>query len=249
VRREGGQALPDVLLVADVGAHGVEQVDACPRRDGDVQAGTGEEHRQCNALEDDRLAPGVGSRDHEHVEALAEADVVGDRIVAGDERVAQLGHAQHAVGLHHRLGGLHLLGESGARVREVDRLERLQARIDRVARGRRLLRQVPQHPQGLALDLEFRLLQAVVQLDQGLRFDEERRSRLRGVVDDAAYTPSRVGADREHVAVVADRVVGVGEVRGDAGIPQYALEASLDLRREAAHLAPRRGQGRGGGIA
>ena len=44
VRREGGEVLADVLLVADVGEHGVEEVDARGRLGGHEQPRPREQH-------------------------------------------------------------------------------------------------------------------------------------------------------------------------------------------------------------
>ena len=219
VRRERGQALADVLIVADVGADRIEDVDAGALHGGYLKAGASEQDRQGNGFEGYRLSPGVGTRYHQHVKALAQADVVGHRLVPGDDRVSQLGQPKHARIPELRFHRIHLFGELGARVGQVDGRENFQARQGRIAARRGARRELSKNAESLAFDLELGLFQAVVQIDQCLGLDEHRRARVGRVVDDAVHPPARIGADGQHVAVVAHGGVGVREGGGDGRVP------------------------------
>ncbi len=89
---------------------------------------------------------------------------------------------------------------------------------------------------------------AIVQLDHALGFDEEGRARTRRVVHDPTDLTLGVGLDRQHEAIVADRVVGVREMRGDRGVLQALLDATLEIAAQPVHVPPRFGEGRGRGV-
>ena len=97
VRGERREALADVLLVADVGEHRVEPIDPRAGLGRHEQARAHAERRERDGLERDRLAPGVRPGEHEHVVALAEARVVRDGLVGGEQRVAQPERADDAL--------------------------------------------------------------------------------------------------------------------------------------------------------
>ncbi len=73
VRREGGQALLDALLVADVGPDLADEANLRAGVGRDVQAGQRHQRQQSDRLQGDRLAAGVGSGDHELGECRRQA--------------------------------------------------------------------------------------------------------------------------------------------------------------------------------
>ena len=137
--------------------------------------------------------------------------------------------------------------ELGAREREVEQRERVEARIDLGRGGRGRVGELAQHARDLALHLELGALVLVVELDERLRLDEQRGSRTRGVVHDAADLAAAVGAHRQHIAVVAHGEVVVRERAADVRVAQDPREAIGEARGELVGLAARGGQ-RGGGL-
>ena len=60
---------------------------------------------------------------------------------------------------------------------------------------------------------------------------------------DARHAAAGVGADGQHEAAVADRVVGVREVGGEIGASQLALDAGLELTAQPGLVPARRCEG------
>ena len=78
----------------------------------------------------------------------------------------------------------------------------------------------------------------VPELDELLRLDEQRLSRIRRVVDDPGQVRSMFRSHREHVAVAAHRVVQVAQHRHHVLVLQHLLDALLDRAVEPAGPLP-----------
>ena len=201
---EGRETLPDVLLVPDVGEDRLRCVHLRTGGGRYVKTGPREERREAQRLHRHRLAAGIGTREHQHREALTQVQVVGNRLRDGEERVPELVQQVHAVFPERGLHRLHLPGELAPGKGEIDDLQHLQVRLDRRTGLGRPLGERAQHPPRLPLDGELGLLEPIVEIDHRLRFHEERGSGGGGVVHDAGDPPPGIGADRQYVAVVAD---------------------------------------------
>ncbi|HEY8492434.1 MAG TPA: hypothetical protein VIN04_01000 [Myxococcota bacterium] len=244
VRREGGQALAQALGVADVGEQPFAPVDARSRPGRHVQPGVRAQHRERDRLHRDRLAARVGAGEHEHADRVAEPQVVGHRARGVEQRMAQLRQHDHALPADLRRARVPLGGQRAPREREVERGERVQARAQRGRLAAHRVGERAQDARRLARDAELRLLEPVVGVDHRLRLDEQRGAGGRGVVHDAGHVPARVGAHRQHEAVVAHRDEPVGQVRRDRGVGERRVEPALQLAGQAPRLGARLGEDR-----
>ena len=89
MRRKGGKALLDALLVADIRQHMVKDGKTGAIRRRHKQPAHGHQGEKPQRLEGDRLAAGIGAGDDQGIEIAAQPDVDGDDFIPGDQRVAR----------------------------------------------------------------------------------------------------------------------------------------------------------------
>ena len=109
--REGGQALLDALLVADVRQHPVEHAHRAAVSRGDMQPALGHQRQQSQRLQAHRLAAGVGPGDDQGVKGLPQLDVDGYRPSAVQQGVAGLAELDAAAAPDLRAAGVHLVAQ------------------------------------------------------------------------------------------------------------------------------------------
>ena len=256
---EGGQALRDRLLVADVGIDAPEHRQPAAGRRRHVEPALRHEREEPDALERHRLAAGVGAGDHEHPVLAAEpqAHRHGLRRALDPEPRRQLRHQQRMAGVDQLELGPRAL-EDLRRVR-VHRDRQQRHRLDRVElaerRGHRLDRggaradaggELLQDAHDLAPLGVLQLDDVVVELDRRQRLDEQARARARAAVDDAGELAPLLGLQQQHVAVVARRDDAVLQQPLALGAPEVALHHARELGAQPQQRAPQLGEpGRG----
>ena len=248
VAREGGQALLDALLVADVHQILLKDADlaALVRRDQKAALGHGAE--QTGRLEGDGLAAGVGAGNDEGIVVAAQGDVHRHAPGRVDQGVAGPHQREGAVVADRGLEGLHLQGHPGLGQQDVDLQHGLVAELELRLDGGHLAGEGGQDP----LDL-LRLLGAVLQnagvgLDDGLRLDEDGGAGGGDVVDDAADLAAVFALDRHDVPPVADGDDRLLQVLGGLHVVDQALQPVADGVFGGADLFAQLGQGVRGGV-
>src|SRR5262249_28595359 len=142
-----------------------------------------------------------------------------------------------ATGIDGGLGRVHALGGLGAREGPVELAYRAHQDVQIVEAGVDRGGQLRQDAGGLVLFLALGLHEIVVGVDHVLGLDEERLAALRAVVDDAAYTATRLGPHRQDVAAVPQRDVAVREQPVGVVTLESALELGGELASPLADLA------------
>ncbi len=237
VGAEGREPLREILRVADRRVD--RPVERQPRagRGGDRQAGGDHQRAAADRGEGDRLAARVRAGDHERARLALEDHVVADDRVALEDQprvahVAQLEAA--AIRLEDRRVGVEIGGEPGGGLDLVELGDRLEPGEDPPRLAPDLLGELDQD---LALLLEHERLrdrEIVAEADHRLGLDEQRLPRLARVVDDARHLAAVLREHGEHVAAVADRVVGLAQVREEVVVVEQLVEPALDPPVEAA---------------
>ena len=254
-RRRGGEDLHEVaqmpgerrerrgdrLLVADVGEHVAEdgQSRALGRH---VQAALVQQGAQSERLQGDGLAARVGAAEHEHAHA-GERHV--DRHDGGrvEQRVAR-GDELDAVGRLDRTAAP-AARERARGQREVDLGERLDGAVELAGVAPDVAGELGEDARDLVALVAFELAQAVRQLDDRERLDEQRLAGVARVMDDARHggAGARAHGDDGPAAALGDEVllemrlqVGIGSERAQpvAGPPARGRELGaqrFELRR------------------
>ncbi len=153
-----------------------------------------------------------------------------------------------AISAHLRRAGVEVVGEPPRRRRFVEDGDHLDVVLE-------LRRPPPDRARQLAEDSLFLLQRArlrdgelVAQLQQLLRLDEQRLPGVAGVVHDAGQVRLVLGADRQHVAIAAHRVVGVAQHLDDLLVFEQLLEPLLDGAVQSARPIAQLGQERARGV-
>ena len=137
--------------------------------------------------------------------------------------------AKAASAFDDRVGRVHLERKTPPGEREVDLRKCFEAGGELRPHGGDRLREPLKDPFDFAYHGEFGLLQAIVEIDHCLGFDEQCGARARGVVHDASHLAAMIRAHGQHIAVVAHREIRIGEGLLDVALLQVATEASLQL--------------------
>ena len=245
--REGGEALFNALLVADIGQDMPENRQIAAVRGGDMETALVHRGEQADGLQGDRLAAGIGAGDDQGVEVLPQLHVDRHGLCLIQQRVP--GAAQDdALPLHGRLLAVQLVGELGLGKNQIQPHQQQEIRVDLLP----VLGAVGGELGQDALDLQLlpgaEFPKLVIGLDSAHGLHEERHARGGHIVHQARNRAFVVGLDRHHIAVGAhgdDRLLqgfGVGG-RGDD-----LLQRIPGPGRGGAHLAADGGQLRRGTV-
>src|SRR5277367_4446655 len=115
MRGEAGEARLDGLRVADIGEDTTEDFDLAVLAGGNQDTRLRYQGEQTDGLEGDRLAAGVGARNHDTVLTGRDSDVDGDDFAAaGFQQRMTRGDQIDAVVCDFRLDAAEAIGEDGA---------------------------------------------------------------------------------------------------------------------------------------
>ncbi len=247
MRREGREALAQVLGVADVGEQSRGPVDARTGSRGDVEAGPGAERGERDRLHRHRLAARVGTGEDQHAVRLAEAQVVRRpraRAAAGGDGAAAARRRRRRA----RRARPRPSRQRARHARRRGRVPRVRARLA-VSSGASRPTSLDSSRSTRATSRAARSSASFRRLLASTTACGSMKSVVpdgRDVVDDAAHLATRIGPHGQHVAIVAHRDERVGEMWRDLRIAEGAVETSLELaaRAVATRRAPRRAAGR-----
>ena len=205
---EGGEALLDALLVADVGVDGAE--------DGHLGAGSaGTSRPDCairvsspTVLSATVLPPVFGPVMSRTRKSSPRRTSVGTTLpVSRGWRAAT--RLTRPVAVERRRGGAQLGAVARLGQTQVDGAERVDGLEDRAGLLSDQGRELVQDALDLVALVELELVPLVVQLGHAERLDKQGRAAGRLVVDDALDLPLELGFDGDHVAPVARRDQGI----------------------------------------
>ena len=244
---EGGQALGDGLLVADVGENVVEDHHGAVGVGGDVEAALGHEgQEEADGLEGHRLAAGVGAGDDQGVKLVPQVEVVGHRLLGVQQRMAGLPQGDALLG-QLGLGTTQLVREPGPGEDTVDKDEEVVVLGDVLLVGGALGRELPEDALDLLLLPGLELPELVVGLDHRHGLDEEGAAGAGHIVDQTWDLVLALRLHRHHVPAGAHGDDGLLEVLGLGGGDEL-LEDVTDLGGGGPDVPPDVGQLGAGGV-
>ena len=244
MRREGREVLLDLLLVSDIRHDSVVERNRAALVEGQRKSHARHERRETRALQGQRLATGVGSRDDEQIELLSQAQIQGDHLRQVPERLfleqewmakapqAQaLGSARFARKARH--ASVRVTRVARPDEGQLELADALGAALDVVAIAHHLLGQLGQDAVDLALGVGLETRQVVGPFDDLARLYEDRLSAGRAIVHDARQSARLTLSNRQHAPSTAP--VDLTCVTLRLGLPQ-AL-AIRDLAHRPFELA------------
>ena len=134
--------------------------------------------------------------------------------------------------------GFHDAGEASPGKGKVEPGQDLEAGTNRIGRLGDLAGEFAENATDLLTYLQFGFFQLVVHFDHGFGFDEQRRARAGGVVNNSAHSSPGIGFYREDVSIIADGVIGIREVSADLRVAHIAVQSPLKIAREVNDVAP-----------
>ncbi len=193
-----------------------------------MQAGHPHDGEKAHGLKRDRLAACVGAGDHDHIVVFADGEGRRDDLFRVNERMPALQDADLVLLIELRPDRALLQRELAFGKDEVELRHVLGVRLElgEVLSG--LRGEVFQDAGDLFFLLDREDAQLVVQLDNGLRLDEERGSARGLVVHDAGDLRLVLRPHRQAVAIVADRDQALLQIGGVAGV-HHLRELAVDL--------------------
>ena len=211
VGREGGEALGDGLLVADIGQYAVENHHCAVVRHRNVESTLGHQSQQTDGLQGDGLAAGVGAGDDQGIKIPAQVQVVGHRLVGVQQGMAGLPQTD-ATADDFGLAGPHPVGQLGPGEDHVQHDKQVVVLGDVLLVGGAVGGQLGQDPVNLLLLVGLELPQLVVGLHHPHGFDEEGSAGGGHVVDQAGHVVLALGAHGHHIPVGAHGDNGLLEI-------------------------------------
>ena len=205
VRGEGGKALLDALLVADVGEDAGKDAHRAAVARGNVQSALRHQAEETERFETDGLAAGVGACDDEGIEAAAHLNVDGHGLGGIEQRMAGAAEGNAAVRADLGPRGVHLVAQLAAGKDEVEVDENVIVPQDRLGKACRLGGEGEEDALDLLLLLGLQLLELVVRLHDAHRLNKERRAGGGNVVDKAGQVAAVLRLDGHDEAPVALR--------------------------------------------
>ena len=216
VRGEGGKALLDALLVADVGENAGEHAHRAAVARGNVQSALRHQAEEAERFEADGLAAGVGACDDEGIEAAAHLNVDGHGLGGIEQRMAGAAEGNAAVRADLGPRGIHLVAQLAAGKDEVEVDENIVIPENRLGEARSLGGEGKEDALDLLFFFGLQLLELVVRLHDAHRLDEKRRAGGGNVVNKAGQVAAVLRLDGHDEAPVA---------LGDKRLLQRALVA------------------------
>ena len=199
---EGGEALLNALLVADVRQHPVIDRHGAAVRHGDVEAALGHQRQQAQGLEAHGLAAGVGPGDHQSVEGPPQLNVNADRRLGVQQGVPGLAEVNHPVPANLRPHAVHLVAQLAPGKDQVQVDQGVVVPLDGLPVGRRLGGELGENPVDLLLLLGLQLHVLVVGLNHPHGLHEHRGPGGGDVVNQPRQVPFVLRLHRHHKASV-----------------------------------------------
>ena len=242
---EGGQALLDGLLVADVRKDLIEDGYLAPFLRRQEQAAHGHEGKETHGLQCHRLAAGIGAGDDEGVEVLPEPQGDGHHLLPVDQGMTGVHQFQTALLVELGPDAALLPSQDGLGEDAVETPQQQEAVVQLVRIGLQQGGQPRQYALDLLLLVQQKLLILVPQLHHRRRLDEQGLARAALVMDEARDLPPMLRLHRDGVAAVAHGDDGILQILLIPGAADDAVELVPHLLRGDLHLPPDASQLRG----
>ena len=234
---EGGQALLDALLVADVRQHLGENGNGAAVVGGNVQAALGHKGQKPDGLQSDGLAAGVGAGDDQGIKVHAQPHGDGHDLFCVNEGMARLLQLQRPIGADDRLDGLHGKRQLRPGKNHVQPHQQGIVLPDGLQKRGGLGGQLRQNPLDLLLFPQQQLPQGVVGVDRGHGLDKKGGARGGHVVNQAGNFVFEFGLYRHHIAVAAHGDDGIAQVFGIGRRGNELLQGFFDFGALHPHMA------------
>ena len=214
---EGGKALLDALLIADIGVDFIEDSQLRAVRGGNLQPRLRHEGEQAHCFQGDGFAAGVGAGDHQGSEILAQPQVAGNDLVRIDQRMPGADEVDAALLVELGRHGVHAATQGGAGEDHVDFRQIFQGVADHFGVGADLTGERGQYALDFRLLLQIPLLELVARFHHGHGLDEQRGARAALIVHNAGHAAAAFRLHRHHVAAVAHGDDGIHQILGHGG--------------------------------
>ena len=245
---EGGEALLDALLVADVRQHPLIYGHGAAVRRRDVEAALGHQRQQPQGFEGHGLAAGVGAGDHQGVKGIPQLDVDGHRRLGVQQGVPGLPQVDGPVPADLRPDGVHLVAQLAPGEDQIQVHQGVIVPLDVLPVGGGLGGELRQDPVDLLLLLGLELDILVVGLDHPHGLHKQRGAGGGDVVDQPRQIALVLRLHRHHEAAVPLGDDGLLQNLPIAGGGDDLLKDLPALGLGRPHVAADVRQLRGGGI-
>ena len=226
---KGTQVLGNILFVADVGKDVAEDGQFRRFTDGDEQAGLMHEDQKAQGLHGNGLAARVGACNEQDAVIAADDDGIGHDVLGVDEGMAGLDEPDFPRLGNGRTAGLHLQGQLSLGKGEFQLTDTLRAVIQVIVLLLHFGRQAAENAFDFLRFANAGGLQVVVGIDDGQRFDIERRATGRRIMDNAGKGMAVFLLDGDDIAVVAHCDQGILEILLVFLVLQDIIDITLGL--------------------
>ena len=228
VAGEGGKALLNALLVADVYQKFVKYADLAALIGRDQKAALRHSTQQTGGFQGNGLAAGVRAGDNKRVIFPAQCNIYRHALFRVDQRMPRTDQRERIVCTHSRLKGLEIQRQTRFCQQNVNFQHGLIAVLELRLNGGHLCSECHQY----AFDL-LRFLCAVLQnagicFHDGLRLHKDSGSGGRYVVDNAAHFAAIFALDRHNIPAIAHGYHALLQIFGGIHVAHHAFQPITD---------------------
>ena len=206
---EGRQTLLNALFVANIGKYIFENAETGAVRGGNVKPRLPHQGQESDRFQRNCFAARIWSRDDQQVKIFSEPDIDRDDLFAVEQRVPAFTDINDALVVKDRHGCVHIHGKCGFCKDKIQFCQQFCVILDFRGVPCRACGKIRQNGGDLLLFLNFQLADFIVILDNGSRFDKQRRTGGGLVVNDSCDLTFIFRFDRNAVAVITHGDHGV----------------------------------------
>ena len=245
---EGGKALLNALLVADIHQKFIKHTDLAALVSRDQKTALCHSAQQTGGFQGDRLTAGVRAGDDKGIVFPAQCNIHRNTLLRVDQRVAGANQVEGRIRPHSWFEGLQFQRKPRFRQQDVNFQHGLVAVLELRLNGGHLCGKGHQNALDLLCLLCAVLQNAGVCLHHSLRFHEHRSARRGYIVDDTAHFAAVFALDRHNIPAVAHGNHTLLQVFGGIHIAHHAFQPVADAVFGGADLFAQLCQRAGGGI-
>ena len=246
--REGGQALGNGLLIANIRQNGIKGGEHTAVTGRNMKAALRHERQQSDGFQGDGFAAGIGACDDHGIKIRAQPQRNGNDLFGVDQRMPGVAQLYPALVVHDGGPGPHLIAQLGLCENHIQPDEHFHIHADVFCIGGSLCGELCQNALDFLFLLQLQLPQGVIGIYGRHGLYEVCRPCGGNIMHQSGHIVFALGFHGDHIAALAN---------GDDGLPQKfavsrggndLLKAVPDFPRLDAHMAADVCQGRGGGI-